>query len=204
MKSIEEDYWMRMQRLEKEAREKCRLIAEKYFPKDKYKVTNIWPSLTPNGKITCTINFKRKTYEPPIECDELCNRYIPWGEAERYDECVDECEENLRVMTVNSVEVDPETLTVKSSTVIGGCHPIVQTPEEEYEEFEERQSKFYESFEKIGCTLKEGWIHPHELARGAIGYEVEMEEPASCFCHPKTMNGKCKLPDVLKLIEEWV
>jgi len=53
-------------------------------------------------------------------------------------------------------------------------------------------------------TIEEGWIHPHELARGAIGYEVEMEEPASCFYHPKTMNGKCKLPDVLKLIEEWV
>lgn len=191
----------RLRELEEKTRAKCEEIAKKYFPKDKYKVTGVYPMITAEGKPVCIINFRRLTYEAPVDCYELCERLVPWGEEEKYDECVSECEDNLKLITTNSVEVDPETLEVKSSSVAGSCHPIMPEPEEEEEEFEKRREEFYKSFEKIGCELKEGWIHPHELARGTVGVEIE-EEPVTCFYHIKSKNGGCKLPDVLRLVEE--
>jgi len=173
----------------------CNTIAKKYLPEDKYKIKRV---LDTDDK--CYIDFIRKDYEPYVDCDEYCDMIVTMEEGfeEDYEKCVEECKENINVAKVGSLVIDKPTLSVEEATIPGMCIGI-----SEDEDYIEEFNKLADKFNKIGCELKDSWIHPHELVP-TYGREWE-EEPAICYYHPKTKEkGKCKLLNVLKVVEENV
>ena len=194
--------WANYRQKYERAKERCEEIAKEFFPEDKYEVTYVEPVI--DRVMKCRISFRRKKFEPNIDCEEYCAALYEWGEGGvDYNECVEDCRENVASVTTNTVLIGMETLSVFESTFVGECWPIWIAPDESFEEKEKQFKEFGEAFEKIGCGITEGWIHPHELVPGAGEYEEEY--PACCFYHIKALRpGECRLPEVLELIEEKV
>ena len=178
----------------KKAEKTCSEFVEKYFPKDKFDVKGYFVSPR-DGKFTCVVDFKKKYFEP-FDCDEYCDR-VSYDEEE-YEGCLETCKDNLEKALTSSVEMLPDG-TVVEATIAGDCHPVWSDEWEETKEFEKRQKEFHEKWEKAGCQISDGWIHPHELIGGA-----EWEEyPATCWFHPSAKNeGTCRIDKVLDIMKE--
>jgi len=184
--------------------EECKSAANRLFPSNLYEIKNVFPS---NG--FCLVDFKRKNYEPDIDCDEYCD--LNAFSEEDYDDCKQSCKENVEAAVTSSIIFDPKTESIKESAITGQCglswFTAEETPEEEWPEKEKKLAEFEDKFRKIGCTISDSWVHPHELA--PVGQEVE-EPPAVCYYHPQASEQplspelKCKVSEVLKLIEENV
>jgi len=170
----------------------CEILAKKFFKKDKYEIKEV----TDLGN-KCLVDFVRKDYEPNMDCEDYCSMITETDEE--YEDCLETCKLNLEASTIGSVTFDKETLSVESSTIPGTCEYVWMSEGEEPEEFQRKQEKLFNEFREKGCEIKESWIHPHEIAWGR---EWE-EEPAICYYHPRAKHkGRCKLPSVLKIVEE--
>ena len=180
---------------EKKAKNQCYQLAKKYFPEDEFEIKRVNAYFDDQGRVRCLVDFKNKYFEP-FDCGDYC-----WASAysdEEYEECVETCEENLEAALTNSVEFLTDG-TVLEATIAGDCGPAWCYEDEEYEEFERRRKEFFNKFDKIGCKISEGWIHPHELIGG-----TEWEEPpATCFYHMEAKReGMCRVDKVLDAMRE--
>lgn len=176
----------------------CEAIGKKYFPEDKYE-TRFEDYYT-----TCSIDFADKflldTVSEEVGCDDHCTAFYSEPEqAEEYETCLEDCEENVKAAATGSVSVEKDTLEVNSATI-----PIepVELMEEEGGEMvfsEKKERELRNKLSRIGCVPEElSWIHPHELRPHVVEWE---EEPAIYYIHvKKAEKGKCKLPDLVKLV----
>jgi hypothetical protein len=196
--------WAEAERRGRELSEKCRRLAEESFPKEKYqlkRVMSLGPYVEPAG---CVVDFKRRGFEADVDCEEYCGgMHPPEGEEEEgnYESCMEDCRSSKDLAEQGSVELHLDG-TVKDATVPGSCATVWGPgPGEEEKEFERKRDEIEQEFKKAGCTLDTSWIHPHEIAGG-----TEWEEyPAVCYFHVKAAaEGKCKIKDVLKIVEEKV
>ena len=187
--------------------EVCEALARKFFPAERYEIRWVgWKEKEGGEGYVCVVDFVRKSYEPEFDCAEYCEMAAEYyaerflagerGEGEEaYEACVNTCEFSLEKAVVSSVEFDPETLKVRTSTIAGTCYWVA--PSADGEEFFEEKEKMISSVEGAGCEYAdETWIHPHELVD--LGLELE-EEPAVCYYH---LRG-CPLPTLLRVAGEW-
>jgi len=188
--------WAELKAREERAREKCGIAVGLHFPRDKYEILEVMP-IPGDGSDKCEVDFKRKQYQPEIDCDEYCEGAAEPGEEE-YNQCVEDCEDTLRTSIIGRVAFDADTLSIEEGTIPGSCEHVWMSEGEDPEEWEKERKKLDRKFEKTGCQLGEAWIHPHELVGG-----VEWEEyPAVCYAHlVSTKERECKVPDVMPLIE---
>jgi len=183
---------------------RCKDFAERHLPADKYEVKRAI-FIHPNR---CLIDFKRKQFEPDMNCEEYCEQTesllkLPEQPEEETEEalkeCMESCKENLETAATSSVHANLETQAIDEATIAGSCeHVWMSEMEEEPEKWEEESEKVKEDFRKLGCEVKDAWIHPHEIA-GTAEWE---EYPAVCYFHVQRTNQNCKLPDVLKKVEK--
>lgn len=195
----------------------CDQVVKKYLPKSKYEVTEIYaPEFI--EPFRCNISFKRAGYEARVDCDDECSNEFPddsglTGEniwKENYDECVRECEYTKRTSIVGAISVDPDTLGIDEATVPASCDHIWfeseqfdQDEDKQREKFEREQEKMFIAFRKVGCGADASTMHPHHFSESF--YEPDVHGwPAVCYAHVMADEGKCKLPDLLKVVEKWV
>jgi len=190
--------WAELKAREERAREKCGIAVGMRFPSDKYEVLEVIP-IPGDGSDRCEVGFKRKAYEPEIDCDWYCEGTAGM-EEEEYNQCLEDCKDTLRTSIIGRVAFDADTLSIKEATIPGSCAKVwMDEMEEDPEGWEKERAKLDKKFEKTGCHLGEAWIHPHELVGGA---EWE-ESPAVCYAHlTPAKEGRCRIPDVMPLIEQ--
>jgi len=169
-------------RRERKVKRACEVLATKYFPKSEFEIKSVDGYIDSKGRSHCLIDFKKRNFEP-FDCDEYCDR-VSYDEEE-YKGCLE-------------TWMLPDG-TVVEATVAGDCNPVWSDEWEDVEEFEKRQKEFHEKWEKVGCEISDGWIHPHELIGGA-----EWEEyPATCWFHPSAKSeGACRIDKVLDIMKE--
>lgn len=158
----------------------------------------------------CVVDFRRRDLSPNIECDDYCNYAVEqfaYHECEEDDEacmeelvneCVSECEDNVKAAITGSIEFDPVTLKVRSATIPTGCDLVwgdEETPVEDLEAEIEQKISMY------GCEPEDtSWIHPHEMVpidMPELGYE---EYPAMCYYHVKG----CNLRNLAKIMKDGI
>lgn len=194
--------------------EECKLKAVLWIPKGKYEIKSVTA-----GVNLCYVDFKPRGFSADVDCDMFCDGAMQFSEEEDdekreqlYDGCMDECGDSKRTAEVGSVTFDPSNGTVREATLPVSCEYVWGTEEMEEEELAKKQEEVVGAFQGIGCDkFDTSHIHPHEVARGAwesvtdVEAEREMEYPAACYVHPSSGRaGKCRLKDVLKVVEEWV
>jgi hypothetical protein len=168
---------------------KCQEIAKKYFPEKDFEIVHIY-----EYEGGCVIDFKRKKFEPYINCEDYCNEISYLFEEEEIKECIEECEDTLKTAVTGSMSINIEDHTIRESTIPGSCRFVWTEKEEETKEMKE----FENELKKAGCETTSTWIHPHELISKAG--EFEGEYPAVCYFH---IYG-CKAGDALRIIEKYV
>jgi len=187
--------WQEIVRREQKVKKTCEALAAKFFPDNEFEVKSVDGYIDLKGRSHCLVDFKKRHFEP-FNCDDYCDQ-VSYDE-EGYNQCLEDCKFNLDKNLTNSVDMLLDG-TIIEATMAGDCRPVWSDEFEEWEEFEERRQKFYEKWEKAGCKVDDGWIHPHELIGGA-----EWEEyPATCFYHMTAKKEEeCKIDKVLDIMKE--
>jgi hypothetical protein len=143
---------------------------------------------------TCVADYLdegiREDLRSTVGCDEKCSAMHV--EREDIEECVEGCEEAIKLASKGSVLFDKRTLEVREATIPVSC-TVFMEDENGLEWSERAQRRLFGKLTRIGCSPLESWIHPHEFVRG--WGEVE-EEPAVCYVHVKQERG-CRLPDLM-------
>lgn len=188
-------------------------VAELFDP-TKFEVSGVYGGINfDSNQPYCVVDFRRKGMSANIDCKEYCwdaIEHFAHDECEEDDkecfdrleeECVEECEDNVKKILTGSIEFDPLTLRVISSTIPTDCEEIWGSEEMDNEEFEEIQNSLQNSIRKYGCKPQNvNWMHPHEIIpieTPELGYE---EYPAMCYYHV----SDCGLRAVLRLMEDDV
>jgi hypothetical protein len=156
------------------------------------------------GEGRCAADFDNPELAGRIECEDICNSYADIENEKDLEECVRDCEEQVRFATRGSISFDPKTERVYESSLTVDCSKVFSTEDLWEEEGEEDNLAPYRELkarlEAAGCEVvgePYEWVHQHEFVRDWIGgYEPDEILPAVCYLHVR----RCRVEDLLRTV----
>jgi hypothetical protein len=158
----------------------------------------------PGGEGECIADFDNPELAGRIDCEDICNSYAIMENEGDLENCVRDCEEQVRFSTRGSISFNPKTERVRESSLTIDCSNVFSTEDFWEEEEEEDNLAPYRELkarlEAAGCEVvgePYEWVHQHEFVRDWIGgYEPDEILPAVCYLHVK----RCRVEDLLRTV----